>query len=65
MKRSMTPYLELARVMLLRVTVFLAELAIRNRSWLLRAKSYAPLVAGTAGAYLLGRMVGLALLQWL
>ncbi len=65
MKRSMTPYLELARVMLLRVTVFLAELAIRNRSRLLRAKSYAPLVAGTAGAYLLGRMVGLALLQWL
>jgi hypothetical protein len=45
--------------------VFLAELAIRNRSWLLRAKTYTPLVAGTAGAYLLGRMVGLALIQWL
>ena len=65
MMKSSTPYLELARLLLLRVTVFLAELAIRNRSWLLRAKTYAPLMAGTAGAYLLGRMVGLALIQWL
>jgi hypothetical protein len=61
----MSPYLELARVLLLRATVCLAELAIRNRSALLRARSYAPLVAGTAGAYLLGRMVGLALIHWL
>jgi len=65
MMKSSTPYLELARLLLLRVMVFLAELAIRNRSWLMRAKTYAPLVAGTAGAYLLGRMVGLALIQWL
>jgi len=65
MMNPTTPYLELARLVLLRVTVFLAELAIRNRSWLLRAKTYAPLMAGTAGAYLLGRMVGLALIQWL
>jgi hypothetical protein len=65
MMKPTTPYLELARLVLLRVTVFLAELAIRNRGWLLRAKTYAPLMAGTAGAYLLGRMVGLALIQWL
>ena len=65
MMKPTTPYLELTRLVLLRVTVFLAELAIRNRSWLLRAKTYAPLMAGTAGAYLLGRMVGLALIQWL
>ena len=65
MMKPTTPYLELARLVLLRVTVFLAELAIRNRSWLLRAKTFAPLMAGTAGAYLLGRMVGLALIQWL
>ncbi|HLF80683.1 MAG TPA: hypothetical protein VI410_02870 [Anaerolineales bacterium] len=65
MMKPTTPYLELARLVLLRVTVFLAELAIRNRRWLLRAKTYAPLMAGTAGAYLLGRMVGLALIQWL
>lgn len=63
--RSKTPYLELARVLLLRVTVFLAELAIRNRIWFSRARTYAPLVAGTAGAYLLGRIVGLALIHWL
>jgi hypothetical protein len=33
MMKPTTPYLELARLVLLRVTVFLAELAIRNRSW--------------------------------
>lgn len=65
MMRSKTTYLELARVLLLRVTVFLAELAIRNRIWLTRARTYTPLVAGIAGAYVLGRMVGLALIHWL
>jgi hypothetical protein len=65
MWKRATPYLELGRLILLRATVFLAEWAIRHRGLLLRAKDYAPLVAGTAGAYLLGRMVGLALIHWL
>jgi hypothetical protein len=65
MLKTASPYLEIARLLLLRVTVSLAELAIRNRGWLLQAKTHAPLVAGTAGAFLLGRMVGQAILQWL
>ncbi len=65
MNKYRIPVTELINLALLRGTVFLAELALKNRNWFQRAKTYGPLMVATVVAYMLGRVVGMALVTQL
>ena len=65
MNKYHIPIMQLINLALLRGTVYLAEFALKNRDWLQRAKTYGPLMIATVAAYLLGRVVGLALVSQL
>lgn len=50
-------------LVMLRATVFLAEWALAHRDWVMRGRAYAPVVLGGIAAYLVGLVIGQAIVN--